>query len=736
MTISTFPPDRNVSLTSMHYEPRYQAEVKSDDFDLSSGLRLLRRRMMMIIGLVAALMVIAISVIMEMQPSYHAESRLIIHKPLAKALDTEESSNSDPLNVASETERLLSKSVAERVIHDMRLAERPEFNPELRTLTLVTEIKQYLRQLIDDGKQPEPVRDNLEPVIEEYYKALRVTRDGQGGVIRIGFDAHDPELAAAVPNRLIDIYLEERKISTSGRLDVAEDWLRQRIAGQQERSDTARAAADAYQNTMGITPNDDAQSEQIKSIMELSDRQAKIEQSRIDLKSAITTLESADDTSLVARADSIPDSINAMESDLRTQQQDLDRLLDIYGSDAPAVVELRAKIEKSRSDLAAAINLYVQSLRAKLTALDREDATVRSALTSAYAQRSRSTMDKIELARLERVADREQEALDKLEEQRRVLAAQAMLPGAEVEVLSPAAVPLLPQGRGRLFYLIGALVASVSVAVTVAFAIEMMDKSIRSFDQLAGMGRIVPAGFIPRLRRATRRNPSILFGHVQGGMFDEAMRTVMISLKQSNGGKLPGSIVVTSAHSGEGKSLVAGSLAIELAANGIPVMLVDGDVRRGKLDALFRSGLKRGLNDFLCGQAEIRDIIHHHPSGIDFIPAGNPSTYRYTRLADLGEIIEMARANGQIVIFDSAPLLASTDTMHLTAISERTLVIVRWAKTSHRAIEFCLQQLRSVRNSEVVVAINDVKPRKHALYTFGDSELFSRSLMKYYKKTI
>ena len=357
---------------------------------------------------------------------------------------------------------------------------------------------------------------------------------------------------------------------------------------------------------------------------------------------------------------------------------------------------------------------------------------VRSALAAAHEQRSRSALAQTELARLQRIVDKEQTALDKLEEQRRALAGQAMLPGAEVEVLSPAAVPLVPQGRGRLFYLIGALLASISIAVTAAFVLEMLDKTVRSFDQLAGMARIVPAGFIPRLRRKDGRNPSILFGHIQGGMFDEAIRTVVISLKHSNGGKLPNSIVVTSAHSGEGKSLVARSLAIELVATGSPVLLVDGDLRRGNLDSFFKSGLKHGLNEFLSGQAEIRDVIHHHPSGVDFIPAGNPSLHRRAHLTDVAEIIEMARASGQIVIFDSAPVLASTDTMHLTALAERTLVVVQWGKTSRRAVEFSVQHLKSSRNAEISVAINNVKPKKHALYNFSDSELFAKSLMKYY----
>ncbi len=685
----------------------------------------------MIVALTTLLVAPAIPVIWELKSSYHAESRLIIHRPLATTFGTGDSGRNDPLDLTSETERLLSRSAAEGVIRDLRLEERPEFNPALRKTSLVGKAREAVRGLFDSGMTPLPIRKSLEPVIPEYYRALRVWRDGQGDVITIGFDSSDPELAAAVPNRLIGIYLEERKVSIRRRLDAAEGWIQQRIAEQQDRAEAARDAADKYQKAMSAASNDDTQGDQIKSLMELSDRQIKIAQNRAELVATISTLEAGDDTSLALNI-SVPDGIGAMERDLRAQQQDLDRLLETYGNNAEAVVDLRAKILKSRSDLRLAVDRYLQSMRAKLAALDREDGAVRSELAAAYEQRSRSALAQTELARLQRSAEREQTALDGLEAQRRALAAQAMLPGAEVEVLSPAAVPLAPQGRGRLFYLIGTLLGSISIAVTAAFVVEMLDGTVRSFDQLAGMTRTLPAGFIPRLGRKDRSNPSMLFGHVQGGMFEEAMRTVIISLKQSNGGKLPTSILVTSAHSGEGKSLVARSLAIELAASGSPVLLVDGDLRRGNLDSLFKSGLKHGLNELLCGQAGIQEVIYHHPSGIDFIPAGNRSFRRRASLTDVADIIEMARANGQTVVFDSAPVLASTDTVHLAALAEQTLVVVRWAKTSRRALALSLQHLKNSRNPEIPLVINSVNPKKHAQYNFSDSELFVRSLMKYY----
>ncbi|OWV81625.1 exopolysaccharide biosynthesis protein [Rhizobium sp. N122] len=730
MTISTLPPDRNLSISPMRYDPRFQVETKADRFDLASIFGLIRRRMIMIIAITVLLMVPAASMISGLKPTYQAWARLIVHQPLATSLGADDISRGDALDVKSENERLLSRSISERVVREMQLNKLPEFNPALRKISFIERIRATLRGLFDAKKPALPVGDGIEATMPEYYQALGVWHEDKSEVIQISFTASDAELAAAVPNRLVSIYLDERKGSVRARLVSAEEWIRQRITGQQTRADIARDAARNYQESMDIVSKEDAQDERIKTLLELTGREGKIEESRVEVKATISALEATDNASIAVQNIIVPDSITAKQRDLHAQEQDLTRLLETYDGNAEAVVDLRRKIEQSRIDLDHATKQYLLAMRAKLAALDHEANAVQSILAVAQEKRTRDALAQTELTRLQRIAEKEQTSLDKLEDQRRDLAAKAMLPGAELEVFSPASVPLVPQGRGRLFYLVATLMAVISAAVTAAFMIEMWDRSVRSFDQLAGIGRTIPAGLIPRLAR--RENSKTIFAHMPVPMFDEAIRTVMLSLKQSNGGKLPNSLVVTSAHSGDGKSLVARSLAMELAAAAIPVLLVDGDLRRGKLDTFFRSGLTYGLNEFLNGQADFREIVYHHPSGIDFIPSGKFSLQRRVRPNGLAEIIETAGAAGQIVIFDSAPVLASTDTVHLTALAERTLAIARWGKTSRRAVEFSLQQMKNARNSDIVVAINSVNPEKHALYNFSDSELFSKSLMKYY----
>lgn len=715
------PTTGSVSHPLIRHEPPMPFETRPDDFDLMAGLLLIRRQIVMITAISGFLTLACLPIILGLKPVYHAESRLMIHSPLASTLETPEGGQRDPLNVTSETERLLSRAATVRLIDKLQLADRPEFNPALRKATVLGWVRSTLRSLVSSDKPGAVVHDEIEQIIPEYYNALSVQRNAGSEVIQIGFDSQDPELAAAVPNTLIGIYLDERKASVQNHLASAEEWLRQRIGTQRDRLAAANDAVARYREAVGTVSND-VQAEQVKSAAELAARLAEILQSRTEVTTTISALEAGDEIALQKIV--VPDSVAALQRTLRTQQKELDRLLQTYGDNADEVVSLRAEMLKSRTDLDLEVDRYLQSQRAKLMALDRRERSTQSDLALAREQLTRAAPAQAELTRLLRALDNEQSTLDKLEEQNRGLAAQAALPAVEVEVLSPAAVPLLPQGRGRLFYLIGAALASLSIAMTTAFVREMVDKSVRSHEQLEGLADIIPAGLLPVLSERSGKTLPMVFGHSEGGVYAEAVRTAAMVLKQANGGKLPYSVVVTSAHGGEGKTLVARSLAIELVAAGHKVLLVDGDLRSGDIGSLLKSGVKVGLNEFLTGQAQLSEIIHHHAnSGIDFIPRGNPSLSQRPRLADMAEILNLAKVNGQILIIDSAPILTSTDTAQLVGIADLSLLVVRWAKTSQRAVEAAAQRLRSIRRSETLVTINGVDLRKHALYGFRDSGL-------------
>jgi len=120
------PATGRVSHALVRRDPPNPFESRADEFDLTAGLRLIRRRFVMITVISALLTMAAVPAILHVKPLYHAASRLMIHSPLASALDTTQPGQGSTLNITSETERLLSRRIAERVIGELRLAELAE----------------------------------------------------------------------------------------------------------------------------------------------------------------------------------------------------------------------------------------------------------------------------------------------------------------------------------------------------------------------------------------------------------------------------------------------------------------------------------------------------------------------------------------------------------------------------------------------------------------------------------
>jgi polysaccharide biosynthesis transport protein len=193
---------------------------------------------------------------------------------------------------------------------------------------------------------------------------------------------------------------------------------------------------------------------------------------------------------------------------------------------------------------------------------------------------------------------------------------------------------------------------------------------------------------------------------------------------------------VTSALPGEGKSTMAMSLAQTIARSGQRVIVVDGDLRRPSVHRLAGISPKPGLIDWLLGRNAPDDVIYSTGAlGVDVIPAGNQpqmppnllSSDRFRLLMhDLTERYDM-------VILDSAPVLAVSDTRVLATLAEKTLFVVRWASTSHKVAASGLRQLVEAGADVAGVALMAVDVKAHAKDGFTDSVLYTGSLRAYYR---
>ena len=204
--------------------------------------------------------------------------------------------------------------------------------------------------------------------------------------------------------------------------------------------------------------------------------------------------------------------------------------------------------------------------------------------------------------------------------------------------------------------------------------------------------------------------------------YAEALREVLTGLLLRRAAEAPAAprgrvVLVTSALPGEGKSTLTLSLARVAAAEGLRVMVIDADLRKPVLHDLV--GLKQGagLVEVLRREVPLADVMAPDPRlPLKLLP-GSRRLMQPTRLLGqdgFGALLTALRPSFDLILVDSAPLVAVVDAKLLAKLADAVLFVVRYGGTRR---DFCELSLRGLRESGAVVAgavLSQVDLRRHA----------------------
>ena len=168
-------------------------------------------------------------------------------------------------------------------------------------------------------------------------------------------------------------------------------------------------------------------------------------------------------------------------------------------------------------------------------------------------------------------------------------------------------------------------------------------------------------------------------------------------------------IVVTSALPGEGKTYCAVNLAMSIAMEmDITVLLVDADVARPSVLKVLGLGVEAGLMDVLLNdELELSDVIlKTNVPTLSILPAGRSNKHATELLASramstlLNEI--SSRYADRIVIFDSPPLLITTEANVLAAQMGQVVLVVEAETTTQHAVKEALRQIEACQKINLI----------------------------------
>jgi capsular exopolysaccharide synthesis family protein len=203
--------------------------------------------------------------------------------------------------------------------------------------------------------------------------------------------------------------------------------------------------------------------------------------------------------------------------------------------------------------------------------------------------------------------------------------------------------------------------------------------------------------------------------------FQEAIRGVRTQLLLSNDAETPRTFVVTSASTGEGKTIIASNLAVAMAMTGRRVLLVDADLRRPQVHTVFNVPRSPGLSDVINGDVKpTQTMSASSVKGLFVLPVG-VDVQNAADLLDsdrLSPLIQRMRQVFDIVVIDCPPVMAVADAAIVANAATSVIFVIGSGTTSREAAHEALARLTAVRAHVLGIVLNKAKLSARSAYSY------------------
>ncbi|MBL7109668.1 MAG: polysaccharide biosynthesis tyrosine autokinase [Candidatus Marinimicrobia bacterium] len=312
-----------------------------------------------------------------------------------------------------------------------------------------------------------------------------------------------------------------------------------------------------------------------------------------------------------------------------------------------------------------------------------------------------------------------------------------------IDVAYPPYLPFKPNVNQNL--LLG-LILGLGLGIGLSLIIELLDHSIHSVDDVQQYG-ISVIGVIPLIGKGKRyyrrrkfktlnqknknNNNNItdfekrLITHFEPqNPVSEAYRNIRTSITHTYSDKKVKSILVTSPGAGEGKSTTVVNLAIAFAQLGKSTLLVDADLRKSLLYKVFEIQREPGITDIILQPDKFKDykelVKQTDIENLSVITSGI-STFNPSELLgshSMQTLIKQIEKDWDIILFDSPPINAVTDSRMLSGDVDGLVLVVKAGGTDKIALKHSLSLLKSVNAPLLGCVVNGIT-QEHDAYGYS-----------------
>ena len=268
-----------------------------------------------------------------------------------------------------------------------------------------------------------------------------------------------------------------------------------------------------------------------------------------------------------------------------------------------------------------------------------------------------------------------------------------------------------------------ATVIAVLLVAGFAFLRFYLDDTVKHNDDVEKAFGLPRAGRISRYDVKFKKGDNeLIVSSLPKAIVSENIKSLRTNLQFTAVDKDLKTILVTSTNAGEGKSFVSSNLAISFAQADKKVLLVDCDLRKGRVNKLFGVLNTDGLSNLLA--ANLQSFKKHIRStkieNLDIMTSGtyppNPSELLASKKNK--KLIQMLSSHYDIVILDGAPVGGLADSVILSSLVDETLIVVKDGATARADLTAAKDSIDKVGGKIAGIVFNMVDRKSSKYYDY------------------
>jgi len=273
----------------------------------------------------------------------------------------------------------------------------------------------------------------------------------------------------------------------------------------------------------------------------------------------------------------------------------------------------------------------------------------------------------------------------------------------------------------------------------VAIGLNYIDDRIKSAWDVENFIGVNLLGIIPDLSDIKDDDKYTLLMNDSQAPGSEAFLSVYSSVKIHSKLDFPKSILVTSTIPGEGKTLISCNLAGSFARHGRKALLIDCDLRRPMLHRHFKQQNTTGLMTWYEAGGNVDSNLESDPTlgiinigeNLSLLCSGgrSKSPTELLESPQFGNLLEKLKKQYDLVVVDSPPLGAVTDSLLIAERTDEVIYVCRFNRAYRKHIRLYIKALRNSKNEILGVVLNGLTPRRIEYYS---NYRYYRSYKKYY----